>query len=270
MDDTVPVQMTGDSVAERVGAVLRALAVTEPQGASTTDVARATSLPRPTVHRLLSQLEVQGLVERVEAARWVLGPDLFLMGLAAGARYDVRSVAQPWVRRLADATDESAFFSVCRGEETVCLVREDGAFPVRSHVLFEGARFPLGVASAGLVILAFMHPVAVADYLATADLAARFGPAHDVAPLRRRLAEARELGWAVNPGLVVEGSWGMAAAVFDEADRPIGALTLTGIETRFGPDRQRELGPLLMRSAHDVGRAIRSRSRGPHDLSHRR
>ena len=53
------------------------------------------------------------------------------------------------------ATGESAFYSARRGNETVCLLREDGSFPIRSHVLHEGIRFPLGVASAGQVILAF-------------------------------------------------------------------------------------------------------------------
>ena len=60
----------------------------------------------------------------------------------------------PQDRRLAVRTEESAFLSVRRGDETVCLIREDGAFPIRSFVLSEGVRFPLGVASAGLAILA--------------------------------------------------------------------------------------------------------------------
>lgn len=38
----------------------------------------------------------------------------------------------------------------------MCLLREEGSFPVRSFVLHEGVRFPLGVASAGTAILAFL------------------------------------------------------------------------------------------------------------------
>lgn len=33
------------------------------------------------------------------------------------------------VRRIARQTGESAFFSLKRGDETVCLLREDGSFP---------------------------------------------------------------------------------------------------------------------------------------------
>nr|WP_286166859.1 hypothetical protein [Arthrobacter sp. AQ5-05] len=44
----------------------------------------------------------------------------------------------------------------------------------------------------------------------------------------------------MNPGLIVEGSWGMGTAVFDAADQPAWALSLTGIESRFSAGRQPE------------------------------
>ena len=168
------------------------------------------------------------------------------------------------INRLSLATGESAFFSVRRGDETVCLIREDGAFPVRSHVLYEGARFPLGVVSAGLAVLAFMHEREVDRYFATTDLTERFGPRHSTEQVRQRLNQVRSTGWAVNPGLVVEGSWGMAAAVFGATSEPLGALTITGIEARLGPTRQKELGPLLLKEAHSLGRTLHERGqRGP-------
>src|SRR3546814_1517182 len=67
--------------------------------------------------------------------------------------YDVTDLARASVRRLSEDTGESAFFFARRGDETVCLLREDGNFPIRSHALHEGIRFPLGVASAGIAVL---------------------------------------------------------------------------------------------------------------------
>ncbi len=43
-----------------------------------------------------------------------------------------------------------------RGDETVCLIREEGSFPIRSFVLGIGRRFPLGVGSAGLAMIAHL------------------------------------------------------------------------------------------------------------------
>ena len=242
-------------VAGRISALLRAVAAGEPTGTTTSELARATGLARPTAHRLLTTLQDQGFVDRDPSGRWLLGPELYLLGQTAAPRYDVTSLAQPIVRTLADATGESAFFSARRGNETVCLLREDGSFPVRSHVLYEGIRFPLGVASAGLVILAFLPRSEMDAFLGGADLATGYGASHDTARIRERIRQTQREGYAVNPGLLVEGSWGVGAAVFDGDGSARWALTLTGIEQRIAP-RRRELGTLLLHQAHALSQAI--------------
>ncbi len=245
----------------RVGAVLRALAAHEPGGTTTSTIGREAGLARPTTHRLLSSLQAEGLVDRDEAGRWVLGPELYLLGAAASTRYDVTAIAQPVVRRLSVATGESAFFSTRRGDETICLVREDGSFPIRSHVLYEGIRFPLGVASAGLAVLAFLPDPEIDDFLRRTDLTTSYGETHAADQVRVRVAETRSTGYAINPGLLVEGSWGMGAAVFDAAERPLGALSLTGIERRLDEPRRRELGPLLLHEAHELSKVLQASRR---------
>lgn len=248
-----------NDVVGRTGAVLRAVSTHEPRGATTSEVARRTGLARPTAHRLLTSLFGEGLVDRDAGGRWLLGPELYLLGTTAAPRYDITTLAQPVVRRLSVATGESAFYSARRGDETVCLLREDGSFPIRSHVLHEGIRFPLGVASAGLAVLSYLPNPAVEEYLARADLASTYGAPHTTERVHARVAETRAAGYALNPGLIVEGSWGMGAAVFDADERPVGALSLTGIEQRFTLARRRELGPLLLRAAHDLATALRRR-----------
>jgi DNA-binding IclR family transcriptional regulator len=247
-----PVDVVG-----RVSALLKAVSAQEPAGATTSEAARTAGLARPTAHRLLASLADAGLTERDAAGRWLLGPELYFLGSAAASRYDVTALAQPVVRRLSIATGESAFFSARRGDETVCLVREDGSFPIRSHVLHEGIRFPMGVASAGLAILAFLPDAEVESYLARVDLVGEYGDQHSSDAIRDRVSRTRAAGFAVNPGLIVEGSWGMAAAVFDADERPQWALSLTGIQQRFGAARRRELGELLLREAHVLSRTLR-------------
>lgn len=255
--------MSNVGLLARAATLLRALSQAGTHGATTTEVGLVAGLPRPTAHRTLSALQLEGFVDRDHATgRWYLGPELFLLGNSAAMRYDVAEYARPHVRALAAQTGESAFFSARRGDETVCLIREDGDFPIRSFVLFEGARFPLGVVSAGLAVLAHLPDREVTEYLERADLTSRFGEAHRSEQVLRRIALTRDHGYATNPGLVVEGSWGMAAAVFDRYTRPEWALTLTGIESRFGEDRRKELGRLLLRRAHQLGRELQAHPGG--------
>lgn len=125
----------------------------------------------------------------------------------------------------------------------MCLLREDGDFPIRSFVLHEGARFPLGVVSAGIVLLAMLPDREIDAYLGRTDLTVHWGQSHQAGDVRERIARTRRTGYSVNPGLVVEGSWGMAAAVFNRAGEPAWALTLTGVENRFRADRRPGLAP---------------------------
>lgn len=251
--DTKPVVPGAQAIA-RAAALLRLVTAAGDVGATTSALAREAELTRPTTHRLLTALRHEGLVDQDEhTGTWMPGPELFLMGNVAAARYDITEIARDIVRSLSVRTEESAFLSVRRGDETVCLVNEEGSFPIRSFVLHEGSRFPLGVASAGLAILAFLPPHDVDAYFERhPELADRYGAAHGESRLRRRLSETTERGYSLNPGLIVEGSYGIGAAVFTREGHPQWALSLNGVEFRFGPDRLPELGRTLLAHAHQL------------------
>lgn len=248
----------GAQAIARAARLLRLVTASGADGAGLQELARSAELSRSTAHRLLTALKAEGLVDRDDdSTRWMPGPELFLMGTVAAARYDVTALARDLVRSLAVKTEESAFFSARRADETVCLLREEGSFPIRSFVLSEGVRFPLGVASAGLAILAFLPAHDVDAYIARhPELAQNWGGPHEERPLRSRLEETKERGYAINPGLIVEGSWGMGAAVFDRTGRPEWALSVTGVEFRFGPDRIAQLGRTLLAHAHELSARI--------------
>lgn len=263
MDRSRTQSIPGAQSVARAAALLRLVTRAGSEGIGTQDIALRAQLTRPTAHRLLTALRHEGLVDHDDASgRWMPGPELYLMGTVAASRYDITAIARDIVRSLAVRTEESAFLSVRRGDETVCLVREDGSFPIRSFVLSEGVRFPLGVASAGLAILAFLPSHDVDAYFERhPELAADWGSSHSEARLRARLAETQLRGFSVNPGLIVEGSYGLGAAVFTRSGHPQWALSLTGVEFRFGHDRVAELGRILLAHAHELSTRIAASAR---------
>ncbi|PBB10004.1 IclR family transcriptional regulator [Kocuria sp. WRN011] len=253
-----PHTQRGTQVVARVAAILQAVAASETAG-STAAIALHTGLTRPTTHRLLTALADEGLVDRTENGNWALGPELHILGTVAAQRYPAQELATPCLQRLSEATGESAFFSARRGNEVICLARVEGSFPVRSHVLYEGLRLPLGVASAGIAILGQLPPDQLETALAdTRDERQRLGSQHRDAHVRKLVARVRDHGWSLNPGRIVEGSWGMAAAVFDASGQPRYALSLTGIESRFRAERRPQLGAALLDQAHKLSTALRT------------
>jgi DNA-binding IclR family transcriptional regulator len=251
MDTSPPA--AGAQVLHRAAAVLRVLSLGPESGLSTTEAAGRTQLSRSTTHRILSALESEGFVDHDRSSgKWFLGPELYVLGHVASQRFSITNSARRVLKELAAATGESCFLSVRRGDETVCLLRVEGSFPLRSFVLHEGVRFPLGVGSAGLAILAFLPEPEIAYYLNRADLSGQYGPTHADDALRARLRATRENGYALNPGLIVEGSWGLGAVVFSEEGSPSFALSMTGVESRYSPERAPRLGKLLLEAAHGL------------------
>ena len=126
-------------------------------------------------------------------------------------------------------------------------------------VLHEGVRFALGVASAGMAIQAYLPDREADAYLADGHLERDRGPRFTTAAVRERIGRTRRAGYALNPGLVLEGSWGIGAAVFDAEGRAAWALSVTGVESRIR-DRHEPLGALLLQHAHLLSRDLRRRA----------
>ncbi len=250
----------GTQAVSRAAHLLRTLAQSA-EGLPFAEVIAETGLTRPTTHRMLSALKAEGLVDHdVTSGLWRLGPEALIWGAVAASRLPLEDVIRPVLRRLAEATGESSFYSIRRGDETVCLLREEGSFPIRSFVLHEGVRFPLGVASAGIAILAFLDDDERERLLADRQRIASAVTGHTREELEELLDSTHRLGYSVNPGRILEGSWGLGAAVFDRDGHPVGALSLTGIEQRFRGERGRGMGRLLLDEAHGLGLRLQATS----------
>ena len=79
--------------------------------ARVSELQRDSGLPRTTVHRLLTQLQEVGAVER-SAGRWRLGPTLVEYGAGVPAEPRLRSVARRPLMDLANATGALVALSV--------------------------------------------------------------------------------------------------------------------------------------------------------------
>src|SRR6267154_1338580 len=73
--------------------------------------------------------EGERLVEQNDATKlYLLGPEAYVLGTIASARYGIHTLALPALRRLADVSQDTAFLSILRGYEVVCIQREEGAY----------------------------------------------------------------------------------------------------------------------------------------------
>ena len=248
--------MSGSQSVDRALRLLALIGREPAGGLPLAEIVTSSGLNKPTARRLLLALMRAGLVEQEPKSRhYCLGEEAFVLGVLAARRHGLLELAMESLRRLSAVTMDTSFLSVRRDHYCVCLHREEGTYPVRTHALQMGDQHPLGVGAGSLALLAAM-PNDDVDRIVAANepvLLARY-PGFAPALIRADLALARERGFSVNPGRLVGSSWGIGAAFRYPDGRVAGALSLAAIDSRMQPARQEELAGHL---AQEVARMER-------------
>ncbi|MFZ7092574.1 IclR family transcriptional regulator [Primorskyibacter sp. 2E233] len=221
---------------------------------SMTALTDATGLSRPTVRRLMLALMRAGMVEQDASSRhYVLGPEIYLLGLMARKRVDVLEAASDSLLRLAAESEDNTYLSVRRGSYAVCAHREEGTYPIRSQALRTGDCHPLGVGAGAMAMLAALPEPERAEVLETiTPLLAQGYPGYTPEVVAHSIARSQDRGWALNPGLYLPNSWAIGMAIHGPDGEVLGALSIAAIDTRMQETRQLELAAMLRREVAQV------------------
>lgn len=246
--------VAGAQTLRRGLAVLRLLTRVGPSGLRMGEIGRRLELNKATAVRLTRTLLEEGFVLRdSNSGCYRLGPEAFAVGLAAEPSYELHRLAAPTLRNVAAETGDTVFFAVLHGYENIFLSRDEGDFPIRNQLIKAGDRWPLGIGAGACALLAALADEQIDDVLArNAELrAGQFARCTDEA-IRGLIAETREKGYCVQPGLVIEGSWAVGVPVYDADGRPVASISVAAIESRLGPARAAAIGNRLMRASSEL------------------
>lgn len=244
-------EVTGAQTLRRGLSVLRLLTRIGPSGLRMGEIGRRLGLNKTTALRLTHTLVDEGFVvhDRI-SGRYRLGPEAFAVGLAAEPSFELQRLAAPTLRTLAQESSDTVFFSVLHGYESICLSRDEGDFPIRNQLIKPGDRWPLGVGAGSCAILAALSNPEIDDVLLrNAALRAERFPMCTDATIRAIIADTRERGYCVQPGLVLEDSWAIGVAVCDAQARPVAAISIAALKSRLGAARSAALGNRLRQAS---------------------
>ena len=138
---------SGVGVLDKAAAVLSAL---EAGPATLASLVSATGLARPTAHRLAVALEHHRLVSRDIQGRFVLGPRLSELAVAAGEDR-LLAAAGPVLANLRDVSGESAQLYRRQGEMRVCVAAAERLTGLRDTVPV-GVALPMAAGSGAQVL----------------------------------------------------------------------------------------------------------------------
>jgi IclR family transcriptional regulator, acetate operon repressor len=196
-----------DTPALRLFALLEVLAASDKRH-SLQSLVEEMQLPKPTLHRMLQQLEAAELLQREADGRHYgtgtrlrqLAENLLFNDSHHGARHAL-------LRNLVEEVGESCNITALSGSEVIYLDRVETAAPLRFY-LHAGSRVPAHCSASGKVMLAQMSPAQRKRLLAPAPLEKYTQKTiTDMDGLEREIKRVGKDGYAIDdeeflPGLV--------------------------------------------------------------------
>jgi DNA-binding IclR family transcriptional regulator len=240
-DDTSETR-TGTQSLQRAVALLRALMDCNREGASSSELATRVAIDRTTVHRMLKCLVEEGLVFQDSAnRRYFLGPLAYELGLAAAERMDLRTLCKAALTRIAEETGDTVFLMIRSGDDSVCIDRAEGSYPVKTFVVDIGTRRPLGIGAGSLAILSALSSNDADAVLARNGTRVSAYDGMTVDRLRRMMAEARNAGHVAMEVVNVPGVRAVSVPIITTGGRAIAALSVAAVSLRMTPEREEDI-----------------------------
>jgi DNA-binding IclR family transcriptional regulator len=244
----------GDTPALRLFGLLEVIAARD-RLVSLPMLVDATGLPKPTVHRMLQQLEQAGLLQREGDGRHYatgvrlrrLAENLLLNNSFHGARHAV-------LRHLVEELGESCNITALAGGEVVYLDRVETAAPLRFY-LHPGSRVPAHCSASGKLFLAQMSPLQRRRLLEAAPMS-QYTPRTLTEPeaLDEELARVKRNGYAMDNEEFLPGLFCVAVPVPAANGRSTLCVAVQAPVVRLTPDKALQVLPALQRAAVALGR----------------
>jgi IclR family transcriptional regulator, acetate operon repressor len=246
-----------DTPALRLFALLEVLAATDKRH-SLQSLVEETQLPKPTLHRMLQQLEAAELLQREADGRHYgtgtrlrqLAENLLFNDSHHGARHAL-------LRNLVEEVGESCNITALSGSEVIYLDRVETAAPLRFY-LHAGSRVPAHCSASGKVMLAQMSPAQRKRLLAHAPLEKYTQKTiTDLESLEREIKRVSKDGYAMDdeeflPGLVCIAVRVPSAATPSKPSNL--CLALQAPVVRLSVERAKAWLPALQRTALALSR----------------
>jgi DNA-binding IclR family transcriptional regulator len=237
------------TVLETVASLARPMSVSE--------LAVLLGVPKPTMHRIVRQLDTEGLLQREPHSR-LYGPGPRLLAFAMDAvRAAMRFAPRHAVlEALSAKVRETCNFGMMAGNAVIYLDRVEAAWPF--GLRFEaGSRVPLHCTAMGKLLLS-MLPRRRRDDLIAASSLSRYteNTITDPDGLRRELDAVRKRGYALDNEEFLAGVVCLAVPVRDRTGATCAALAISAPEARMSVAEAVTHLPALQAAADDLSAHI--------------
>lgn len=214
-----------------------------------------TGLPKPTLHRMLAQLESAGILQRDGNGRHYstgqrlirLAERLLLNTTTHGARHAI-------LRQLVDEIGESCNLTAFSGGEVLYLDRVETAAPLRFY-LHPGSRVPAHCSATGKLFLSQMTPAQRRRLLDAGTLEKFTANTYTtLESLEKEILQVKQQGYAFDNEEFLPGLLCLGVLVPSPTGNSNMGLALQAPVMRFSMERALSCLPALQKAAQAIAR----------------
>ena len=240
---------------DRAITVLEALA--SAKGRTLTELASALDQSPSTLYRILVTLAARQMVEADPGEQtWHVGPRTFQIGSSFLRRTSLVERARPYLRRLMEASGETANLGIERQDQVLFLAQVETHATIRAFFP-PGTQSPLHASGIGKAMMAQFGEARLEALLKRAPLAGFTATTlTDPARLREDLRATRLRGYAIDDEERSEGMRCVAAAIFNAPGDPIGGISVSGPSGRMNAAEIRQAGELVRAAAAEISQGM--------------
>jgi DNA-binding IclR family transcriptional regulator len=237
--------------------VLEAFSLKKPE-LTFTEVVNTTGLGRTNAHKLLKALvSLNCLAQNGSGGPYRLGPRLFELGSRYLAQLNLRRVAMPYLAKLSEVFDYTAYLCIEDKGEALCLERLDGPSPIQVTVLQRGGRMPLHAGAAPLAILSGIEDERIVQVMREKGFK-RFteNTVQNIDQLLANVQQVRKRGYSVSWEDVTIGVASYGAPVRDASGKVIGAISIGGLISRFEGEKKDYFINLVKETSRNISQEL--------------
>lgn len=211
------------------------------------ELARRLGLSKGAVHRLLTTLAADGLIERnPRTGRYRLGIRMYELGTVVSSHYELHEAVAMYIDDLRLKTGETVQVGILDGHEVVYIERRESRRTLRNMVRL-GHRNAAHITSCGKVLLAFLPEVELERILAGWSLdACTSNSITDPDRLRAELRLVRGRGYAENVAEASTEMASVAAPIHDDGGIVVAAMSVAGPITRMTESSRRRYATAVL------------------------
>lgn len=227
------------------------------EGMGVTEIANRIGLNKSTVHRILMSMASRGYIERA-AGKGVYRNGLKLVDLASVHlnSVELKTEARPFLRELTARMNLATHLAILDGSEAVYIDKVEVESSLRLYSQI-GRRISVHCSALGKCLLSGLTDSEVAERLRKCEFKRHTGNTLSGRQVLTRQVEAvRQRGYAVDDQEHEEGIRCLAAPVRDYRGKVVAAISLTGPASVVSPDRDAEIGDMVMHTAREISRRL--------------